>query len=109
MDNEVGAAGATGLGENVMRYCGSFLVVEYMRHGLSPQEACLETIRRIARQEPAGRELSISFVALDKHGRFGAASSQDGFSYAVTTKTESRVLKAVSAGKNPIGPEGGNR
>ncbi|MEZ6073549.1 MAG: isoaspartyl peptidase/L-asparaginase [Pirellulales bacterium] len=50
VDNEVGAAGATGIGENVMRYCGSFMVVEAMRHGMSPTEACESTIRRIARR-----------------------------------------------------------
>lgn len=109
VDNEVGAAGATGLGENVMRYCGSFLVVEYMRQGLHPQEACMETIRRIAKQEPAGKKLSISFVALDKKGRFGAASSENGFPYAVTSKSESRVLKAVGYGDRAIGAEGGNQ
>lgn len=109
VDNEVGAAGATGLGENVMRHCGSFLVVEYMRQGLHPQEACLETIRRIARQEPAGRKLNISFVALDKKGRYGAASSEAGFPYAVASKSASRVLKAASHGGRAIGPEGGNQ
>src|SRR5207302_3238399 len=72
VDNEIGAAGATGVGENVMRYCGSFMVVEYMRQGLSPEEACRRTIQRIARQDPKGLDLSINFVALDKLGRFGA-------------------------------------
>jgi len=109
VDNEVGAAGATGLGENVMRHCGSFLVVEYMRQGLHPQEACLETIRRIVKQEPAGRKLNISFVALDKKGRYGAASSEKGFPYSVTTKSASRVLKAAGYTDRAIGPEGGNQ
>jgi isoaspartyl peptidase/L-asparaginase-like protein (Ntn-hydrolase superfamily) len=109
VDNEVGAAGATGLGENVMRYCGSFLVVEYMRQGLHPQEACLEAIRRIARQDPKGTDISVSFVALDKKGRFGAAGSAQGFPYAVTTKSSSRVLTGPGVGKLDIGPEGGNR
>jgi len=109
VDNEVGAAGATGLGENVMRYCGSFLVVEYMRQGLHPQEACLETIRRIVKQEPAGKKLSISFVALDKKGRYGAASSEKGFPYSVTTKRSSQVLKAAGFSEQAIGPEGGNQ
>src|SRR6059036_2036175 len=58
VDNDVGAAGATGLGENVMRYCGSFLVVEYMRQGLDPTAACRQTIRRIAQQDPKGFNLS---------------------------------------------------
>ncbi len=109
VDNEVGAAGATGLGENVMRHCGSFLVVEYMRQGLPPQEACLETIRRIVKQEPAGKKLSISFVAMDKQGRYGAASSERGFPYAVTSKSRSQILKAAGFGDRAIGAEGGNQ
>jgi isoaspartyl peptidase/L-asparaginase-like protein (Ntn-hydrolase superfamily) len=94
VDNEVGAAGATGIGENVMRYCGSFMVVEYMRQGLHPQEACIETIRRIARQDPKGLDLSINFVALDKQGRYGAAGTGQGFPYSVTTRLSSRVLQS---------------
>ncbi|MGI8603098.1 MAG: N(4)-(beta-N-acetylglucosaminyl)-L-asparaginase [Verrucomicrobiales bacterium] len=109
VDNEVGAAGATGIGENVMRYCGSFLVVEYMRQGLHPQEACLETIRRIARKNPKGTDLKINFVALDKKGRYGAAGSGEGFKYAVTTRASSGVHVAPGVGKLDVGPEGGNR
>ena len=109
VDNDVGAAGATGLGENVMRYCGSFLVVEFMRQGLHPQEACLAAIRRIARQDPRHTELSISFVALDKHGRYGAASSSQGFQYSVTTNSKSEVLTGPGVGKLDIGEIGGNR
>ena len=94
VDNEVGAAGATGIGENVMRFCGSFQVVELMRQGMHPEAACQETIRRIARKHPKGAELHISFVALDKKGRFGAAGSDPGFQFSVTTKGSSRVLTA---------------
>ena len=96
VDNQVGAAGATGVGENIMRYCASFLIVELMRGGLSPQAACIETIRRIARTDPRGLDLSINFVALDKQGRFGAAGTGSGFPFAVTTPDESRVLKSAA-------------
>jgi isoaspartyl peptidase/L-asparaginase-like protein (Ntn-hydrolase superfamily) len=109
VDNAVGAAGATGIGENVMRYCGSFLVVEYMRQGLHPEDACLEAIRRIARMDPKGTDLSINFVALDKKGRSGAAGSGPGFQYSVTTKSSSGVHAAPGVGKLDVGPEGGNR
>lgn len=109
VDNEVGAAGATGLGENILRYCGSFLVVELMRQGMSPEEACLEAVRRIARQDPKGAGVSVNFVALDKHGRAGAAGSARGFQYSVTTRESSRVLTAPGLGRLDIGPEGGNR
>jgi N4-(beta-N-acetylglucosaminyl)-L-asparaginase len=93
VDNEVGAAGATGVGENVMRYCGSFLVVEYLRQGLHPQAACEQTIRRIAKQDPKGLNLSINFVALDKKGRFGAAGTDRGFRFSVATARSSQVLE----------------
>jgi N4-(beta-N-acetylglucosaminyl)-L-asparaginase len=95
VDNEVGAAGATGVGENVMRYCGSFLVVEHMRQGLHPQAACEQTIQRIARQDPKGIKLSINFIAVDKHGRFGAAGTDEGFRFSAATKTSSEVLKPL--------------
>ena len=100
VDNEVGAAGATGIGENVMRYCATFRIVEYMRQGLTPDEACLETIRQIARVDPKSiAELSINFIALDKHARYGAAGTDRNFQFAVTTKGNSRVLPNPAAGK----------
>lgn len=99
VDNEVGAAGATGVGENVMRYCGSFLIVELMRQGLSPTEACQEAIRRIARMDPKGLDLSINFIALDKHGRCGAAGTDKNFQYAVATRSRSGVLENPGLGK----------
>ncbi len=92
VDNEVGAAGATGVGENVMRYCGTFLIVELMRGGLAPAEACRQAIDRIASVDPRGRKLDISFVALDKQGRFGAASTGK-FPYAVTYPGVHRVYR----------------
>ena len=109
VDDDIGAAGATGIGENVMRYCGSFLVVEYMRQGLHPQEACLETIRRIAKKDPKGFDLSINFVALDKKGRFGAAGTGSGFEYSVTCGKFSRVLQSPGLTSSKVGPIGGNR
>ena len=107
VDNEVGAAGATGLGENVMRYCASYQVVENMRHGMSPTEACAETIRRIAKTDPQGMDLAINFIAIDKHGEFGAAGTQANFPYSVTTPTFSEVRKGKSLGRAKQ-KEGGN-
>jgi N4-(beta-N-acetylglucosaminyl)-L-asparaginase len=98
VDNEVGAAGATGVGENVMRYCGSFMIVEHMRQGMHPTEACQAAIRRIARLDPKGFDLSINFIALDKHGRFGAAGTDKGFQFAVTTRSDSRLLDNPGVG-----------
>lgn len=109
VDDEVGAAGATGVGENVMRYCGSFLVVELMRQGLPPQEACLEAIRRMARKDPLGFDLSINFIALDRQGRFGAAGTGTGFQYAVACEAFSTVFQSPGLTAADIGPVGGNR
>jgi len=99
VDNAVGAAGATGLGENVMRYCASFLIVEFMRQGMAPHEACMQVIRRILSSEPKGANLSINFVALDKQGRYGAAGTDRGFQYSVTMPESSRVLPNPANGK----------
>src|SRR5438477_3664201 len=96
VDNDVGAAGATGVGENIMRYCGSFLIVELMRQGMSPEEACVEAIKRIARKDPRGVDLSINFVALNKAGHYGAAGTGKGFSFSVTTKSFSRVQQSAA-------------
>jgi N4-(beta-N-acetylglucosaminyl)-L-asparaginase len=91
VDNEVGAAGATGTGENVMRYCATFMIVEFMRQGLAPQEAIVKTIHRIIESEKRDN-LHINFVALDKHGRYGAAGTDAEFKYSVTTPGQSVVL-----------------
>jgi N4-(beta-N-acetylglucosaminyl)-L-asparaginase len=92
VDDEVGAAGATGLGENVMRYCGTFWVVELMRQGLAPQEACEEVVHRIAHLDPRGYQLDICFIALDKQGRVGAAASNQRFPFAVATEAGSELV-----------------
>ena len=93
MDNEVGAAGATGLGENVMSHCASMAIVERMRAGLSPQEACEEVLHRIAASDPLGYDLSICFIAIDTQGRVGAAASNQEFPYAVTQPGSSEVRR----------------
>lgn len=109
VDEDVGAAGATGLGENVMRYCGSFLVVELMRQGLAPQEACVEALRRMTRKDPAGEALSVSFIAIDKQGRYGSASAGQAFQYAVTTLGGTQLIESPGLGQRKTVPEGGNR
>jgi L-asparaginase/N4-(beta-N-acetylglucosaminyl)-L-asparaginase len=109
VDNHVGAAGATGLGENVMRHCGSFLVVELMRQGATPNEACRSAIERIAAADPRTvEELDINFIALNKQGQFGAAGTSLGFKYAVTTPDSSELFDAQNLTDKMIGPEGGN-
>lgn len=109
VDDEVGGAGATGIGENVMRYCGSFMVVEYMRQGASPTEACIETIKRIAKKDPKGFDLSINFIALNKKGEFGAAGTGQGFQFSVTTPNFSGVLQSPGLTQASVGKIGGNQ
>jgi isoaspartyl peptidase/L-asparaginase-like protein (Ntn-hydrolase superfamily) len=96
VDNEVGAAGATGVGENIMRFCGSFQVVELMRAGAHPEAACAETIRRIQKKHAPGTNLDINFLAVDKQGRFGAAGTGAGFDYAVAHPGFSQVLRSAA-------------
>ena len=75
-----------------MRYCATYQIVEFMRQGLHPAEACQRTVDRIVRAEPPGRELAINFVALDKKGSFGAAGTDAKFFYSVTARNASDVL-----------------
>ena len=84
VDNEVGAATSTGVGEEVIRNCGSFLVVELMRQGHSPQDACREAVTRIIKRKPfAMKDIQVGFLAINKRGEVGAWAIQKGFSYAV--------------------------
>jgi N4-(beta-N-acetylglucosaminyl)-L-asparaginase len=92
VDNEVGAAGATGVGENIMRYCASFMAVEFMRQGLHPQEAVVKTVRRIVESERR-EDLRVNLVALDKFGRHGAAGTDNNFKYSVATPGKSLVFE----------------
>jgi len=84
VDGEVGAATSTGVGEEVIRNAGSFLVVELMRQGRSPQDACREAVMRIVRRRPiTTKAMQVGFLAMNKHGEVGAWAIQHGFSYAV--------------------------
>lgn len=109
LDNEVGGAGATGIGENVMRHCASFMIVEEMRHGASPQQAIEKVIQRIAKKDPLDAEkLAINFVAINKKGEIGAAGTSKGFAYAVTDPDSSEVREAKALTDADI-VEGGNQ
>ena len=78
-DDEVGAAGATGLGEVLWKACASFRTVESMRHGLSPQEACEETILHMIRRQPQATEHACVVFAMNKAGEYGAATTSGVF------------------------------
>ena len=98
VDNEIGAATATGHGEEVIRISGCHLVVELMRQGLSPQSACEEAVMRIVKlTQKRGKELKdiqVGFIALNKKGEFGSYCVQGGFNYAVQDATGNRLLDA---------------
>lgn len=83
VDNEVGAAAATGVGEEVIKIAGSSIIVELMRHGKSPQEACKEAVRRIIKNNKDITHKQVGFIALNKQGEYGAYSVHKGFNYAV--------------------------
>ncbi|WP_276088345.1 N(4)-(beta-N-acetylglucosaminyl)-L-asparaginase [Pedobacter sp. JY14-1] len=93
VDNEVGGATSTGVGEEVIRNVGSFLVVELMRQGYSPEAACKEAVMRIIRKKPeTAKKIQVGFLALNKKGEYGAYAIQKGFSYAVCNARRSDLL-----------------
>lgn len=83
VDGDVGAACATGWGEAVIRVAGSHLVVELMRQGRTPEEACRLAVERIIRKNPDVEDLQVGFLALDRTGRYGAYAVESGFDFAV--------------------------
>ncbi len=85
VDNEIGAATATGWGEAVIRACGCFLVVEFMRQGHTPAEACKLAVERVISKNPDWKEIQVGFIALNKAGATGGYCIQSGFDYAVQT------------------------
>lgn len=90
LDNEVGAAAATGMGEAMIKTAGSAMVVELMRQGKSPEEACKEVVERIYKiyqNSPDVEWLQVGFIALNKQGAYGSYCLRPGFNYAVQTKS----------------------
>lgn len=98
VDNEIGAATATGHGEEVIRITGCHLVVELMRQGLTPQKACEEAVMRIVKlTQNRGKELKdiqVGFIALNKKGEYGSYCIQGGFNYAVHDATGNKLIDA---------------
>lgn len=95
VDNEVGAATATGMGELVLKTLGSFLIVELMRQGATVAEACKEAVMRIINKQDYN-ELQVGFIAIDKQGRIGAYAIQSGFVYTVTTASGTDLIEVNS-------------
>jgi len=93
VDNEVGGATSTGVGEEVIRNVGSFLVVELMRQGYSPEDACREAVRRIIKKKPEiAKTIQVGFLAINKKGEYGAYAIQKGFSFAVCNAEKQDLL-----------------
>jgi isoaspartyl peptidase/L-asparaginase-like protein (Ntn-hydrolase superfamily) len=91
-DNEVGAACATGLGEAIIKICGSHAIVELMRNGSSPQEACRIAIERIKKSNKDLKDLQVGFIAMNKKGEIGSYSLYSGFNYAYQDAQESKLI-----------------
>ena len=98
VDNEIGGATSTGVGEEVIRNVGSFLVVELLRQVYPPEKACREAVMRIIKKKPQrAKEIQVGFLALNKKGEFGAYAIQNGFSYAVCSSADQeRLIKSES-------------
>ena len=95
VDNEVGGCCATGMGEAVMKTLGSFLVVELMRQGASPQEACEEAIARITKNQNY-KEMQIGYLAINKKGEHGAYAVHPWFNYALHQNGKNELIDSPS-------------
>ncbi len=94
VDNEIGGATSTGVGEEVIRTVGSFLVVELMRQGLSPEEACKEAVLRIVKKKPEiAKDIQVGFLALNKQGEYGSYALQDGFTFAICDENKQDLIE----------------
>lgn len=96
VDDEVGAATATGLGESIIRICGSFLIVELMRQGRSPQEACEEAVKRLIAKNRNIDDIQAGFLAINKDGAYGAYAVHPGFNYALHHKGGKSLVDSKS-------------
>jgi N4-(beta-N-acetylglucosaminyl)-L-asparaginase len=96
VDGAVGGAVATGSGELVMKTLGTFLVVELMRQGASPEQACREAVVRISAKIPDYHRHQIGYIALDREGNTGSFAMQPGFDYALRTATQNALVKVDS-------------
>ena len=96
IDNKIGGAVATGLGEEVVKTVGSFLVVELMRQGLSPQEACEKAIKRIVSNNSQENKFQVAYIAMNKKGEVGSYSIEPGFTYMDYVNGENKEIFSKS-------------
>ena len=92
VDNEIGAATSSGTGEEVIRICGTHLVVEFMRQGYTPELACKKAVERIVkRDKEKAKTLQVGFLAMNKKGQYGAYAIQKGFVFSVKSNNENQI------------------
>ena len=97
VDNSIGAAGATGQGEEIMTMVSSFLIVELLKKGYHPQKACEEAIERIRKKHDL-IDFQVAFIALRKDGEIGAAAINNGFSYILSSSVNVSKIKTTPSG-----------
>ena len=112
-DNTVGAAGSTGRGEANIKACGAFLTVEFMRQGMTPEQACLKTLERVVAMtearllDPKRRPyFDLQYYAVDKQGRVGGATLFEGASFATADASGARLLPCAYLFRNTERPQG---
>jgi len=97
VDNEVGAASATGVGEEVVKICGAHTIIEAMRRGLTPELACKEAVRRIVKNNGVkAKNVQVGFLAINNRGQHGGFAVEKNFTYCVTTREGTKVIKTKS-------------
>jgi N4-(beta-N-acetylglucosaminyl)-L-asparaginase len=101
LDNDIGAAGATGRGEEVIRTCGSYRIVENMRRGLSPEEACKEALEFIIKKNKGEHDFNVSLLAFNRDGEFGSYSVWDGYKFAFCNEEGNKAYEGKYLYKRP--------
>jgi len=94
IDGDVGGATATGVGEAMIRTAGCASVVESMRRGASPEEACYEIVQRILKKHPGVNGMQVGFLAMNMQGEYGGYSVYNGFNYALRSKDRNEMVDA---------------
>lgn len=94
VDNEVGAAVATGQGEDIIRICGAHTIVELMRQGMDPETACKKAMERLLKIKGIDKAKAIQagFIAISKSGEYGGYALQKGFNFAVCHADDKNFL-----------------
>ena len=93
VDNDIGAAVATGQGEDIIRVAGASSIVEAMRRGMSPERACRSVVEKLARvRRDQLKDVQVCFLALNKQGEWGGFALRSGFSFALRTIKQNGLI-----------------